>query len=296
MDVTWGLAMAVNRQELILKSVGRLVDEALAATKQEIQATQRAASSTGSLNGGTTSLAMAQLCELGFQKACISALEKVQLEDREGALELAELVRTKILKTSRPKFVEVYTNARVGPRPAGVDLNINSRFKAQGEIEPNLRRIEANAVEEFQLAVTRQSPKVRAQIHTSTYVHLDRVEELKAKTSIVWDFSRLLSLCEELNTAWQYGSHHSVAMLSRALLDHVPPIFGQKTFAGVSSSYAGSRSFKEGMESLDRMSRKIADGHLHTQIRDREALPNANQVDFRPGIDLLLSEIVRIVP
>lgn len=289
--------MVLDREALILKAIGRLVDGALAASAQEIQKAKRAASAAGRLSGGTTVLEMGNACATGFQQACIYALEKVQLEDREGALDLADQVRTKVLRPARSKFVDLYLTERFGPRPVqGLDLRSSERFKIQPEMDLRLQKIEANAVEEFQLAVTRQSPKSRVQVHTSTYIHLDRIEELKAKTSINWDFSRLIVLCEELNTAWQYGSHHAVAMLTRALLDHVPPVFGQKSFAGVSANYAGSRSFKESMEGLDKMSRKIADAHLHTQIRDRESLPNANQVDFKPSIDVLLSEIVRIVP
>lgn len=49
------------------------------------------------------------------------------------------------------------------------------------------------------------------------------------------------------------------------------------------------------MKHLDGQSRAIADGHLHSQIRARESLPTANQVDFRAGIDVLLAEIDRII-
>ena len=46
---------------------------------------------------------------------------------------------------------------------------------------------------------------------------------------------------------------------------------------------------------LDTSSRKIANAHLHTQIRKKEILPNQTQVDFSNDIDVLLSEIVRIL-
>lgn len=228
----------------------------------------------------------------------MSALDKVQLEDREGALELAETVRAKTLQPARKRFVELYLEDTIGPapKPLTIDPKSNARFKARTEMDQRLQRIEGNGVEEFQLAITRQAPKTRVQVHTSTFIHVDRLEELKAKSSVAWDFSRLIALCDELNIAWQYGAHHSVAMLTRALLDHVPPIFGQSSFSAVVSNYAGSRSFRETMEGLDKMLRKIADGHLHTGIRDRESLPNPNQVDFRAGVDVMLAEIVRITP
>jgi hypothetical protein len=77
-------------------------------------------------------------------------------------------------------------------------------------------------------------------------------------------------------------------------VDHVPPVFGCKTFGEVASSYAGTRSFKEHMTILDKSLRKVADGYLHTQIRPKEAVPTPAQVDFRAAVGELLGEIVRI--
>jgi hypothetical protein len=62
----------------------------------------------------------------------------------------------------------------------------------------------------------------------------------------------------------------------------------------VVANYNGTRSFKDAMTHLDTGLRKIADGILHEQIRQRETAPNATQVDFRQTLDLLLAEGVRI--
>jgi hypothetical protein len=83
--------------------------------------------------------------------------------------------------------------------------------------------------------------------------------------------------------------------LTRALLDHVPPIFLCAKFSEVANNYAGSKSFKESMKHLENSSRKIADQYLHTQIRQKESLPNITQVSFSNDIDVLLSEICRIL-
>jgi hypothetical protein len=77
-------------------------------------------------------------------------------------------------------------------------------------------------------------------------------------------------------------------------LDHVPPIFGFEKFKDLANNYAGSKSFRETMQFLQNAARKIGDGHLHTQIRNREVLPNQNQVNFSSAIDVLLAEVVRI--
>jgi hypothetical protein len=84
-------------------------------------------------------------------------------------------------------------------------------------------------------------------------------------------------------------------MLTRGLLDHVPPLFEKSTFTEVANSYGGGgRSFKETMQRLDTAARTIADAHLHVKIRGSESLPSPQQVNFAAEIDVLLGEIVRI--
>jgi hypothetical protein len=57
----------------------------------------------------------------------------------------------------------------------------------------------------------------------------------------------------------------------------------------------GGRSFTDTVRGLDDAARKIADAHLHMPMRKSEVLPVAQQVNFAPQLDLLLSEIVRRV-
>lgn len=121
-----------------------------------------------------------------------------------------------------------------------------------------------------------------------------RLDELRALTSTQFDFRKLIRLCEELNIAASEECHFATAALTRALVDHVPPLFGKKNFSEVANNYTGTKSFREAMEHLDSAAKKVADGHLHTQIRKSETLPTAQQVNFASGIDVLLSEIVRI--
>lgn len=127
-----------------------------------------------------------------------------------------------------------------------------------------------------------------------SYVHNSRIEELQKIENKKFDLTRLIKLCEELNQAFQNQSHLSVAMIIRAILDHIPPIFGYKTFIEVANNY-GSKSFKGSMQNLENSSRKIADSFLHSQIRQKEVLPTSNQVDFSNDLDVLLGEIYRIL-
>ncbi len=141
------------------------------------------------------------------------------------------------------------------------------------------------------LGTTDRFPKT----HSSNYVNQSRIAEIKDLKGKNFDLSRLVKLCEELNIAFENNCYFSVAMLVRSILDHVPPIFGFNSFAEVTNNYRGTRSFKAQMQHLEASSRKIADSYLHTQIRNKESLPNSTQVDFSNDLDVLLGEIHRLL-
>ena len=130
---------------------------------------------------------------------------------------------------------------------------------------------------------------------TTAYVNEDRIAELKALAATPFDLRRLVKMCTELNSCRQTGCELAVAYLIRSILDHVPPILGKSSFGEVANNYGGSKSFRESMANLENSSRKISDGLLHTQIRKRESLPTMTQVDFSNDLDVLLSEIVRVL-
>jgi len=55
-----------------------------------------------------------------------------------------------------------------------------------------------------------------------------------------FDLTKLIELCKELNECYDNESFLAVAMLVRAILDHIPPIFGYDSFAEIASNYGGS--------------------------------------------------------
>lgn len=127
------------------------------------------------------------------------------------------------------------------------------------------------------------------------YIDLERIIQLKSIQNSEYDLKRLVRLCEELNIASQNYCYMTIAMIVRAIIDHVPPIFKVKNFSEVANNYKGSQSFKKAMGHLNNSLKNIANSHLHVQIRKKEVLPTEKQVNFSPDIDLLLSEIFRIL-
>jgi hypothetical protein len=141
------------------------------------------------------------------------------------------------------------------------------------------------------------APKMPAPVHPAErLIAPERIEQLTSCAPVNLDFTKLIRMCEEANANYAGKCYAAVAMLTRAILDHVPPVFGQQTFDHVVANYAGGRSFKDAMDHLNEASRKIADALLHMPMRASEVLPTAQQVNCIQQLDALLSEIVRITP
>jgi cellobiose-specific phosphotransferase system component IIB len=132
-------------------------------------------------------------------------------------------------------------------------------------------------------------------LQAPAYVDPKRILELQSIRSSQWDLKRLVRLLQEVNLAFTHEMHMATAMLVRAAADHVAPILGCKNFSEIANNYMAPRSFSDQMKHLDVSLRKVADTHLHQQIRKSEVLPLAPQVDFRAALDVLLAEIVRIL-
>ena len=176
-------------------------------------------------------------------------------------------------------------------RLQAIDVEINnlySAYDAKAELDAILPELE-KAIDdlEFEDGAPEQNESV--------LVAESRLVELRSIVSPDYDFQKLIRMTEEMNWAYAAQCYYASAMLFRALLDHVPPIFGLITFSEVANNYAGGgRLFKESMQHLEGASRKIADGHLHGVIRKKENLPTAHQVNCAQLLDVLLSEIIRI--
>lgn len=154
----------------------------------------------------------------------------------------------------------------------------------------DLLRLARPLLEEEQRATSTNSQKT----FQVEYISQTRLNELQTLKSNAFDFRKLIRICEELDLCFRNQCYLAVATLTRALLDHVPPIFGCNSFTEVANNYAGAKSFRDSMLHLENSARKIGDAHLHIRIRNKETLPTSTQVNFSNDIDVLLAEIVRI--
>jgi hypothetical protein len=196
-----------------------------------------------------------------------------------------------------PRRVEEFQSAALQLRRAsnilhaggiGNNPGVHNLLARLGQISAALQReAETRAT---QLVIPRVVPA------QNDYVSSTRVSELRALVGTSrFDLTRLIRMVEELNLTHSSECYIASAMLIRAITDHVPPVFGLRNFAEVANNYAGSRSFKGSMQHLQNSLRPIADGQLHVQMRQSDSLPTERQVDFGPDLDVLLSEVARVM-
>ena len=178
-----------------------------------------------------------------------------------------------------------------------LDKIINSREIIKSKNQKNKYCLHAKTLESLKNELPTFIPNAKPIIKSNKneYVSLSRIKEIQSIKNKDYDLSKLLKYCEELNTSYSFDLYLTMILITRAIIDHVPPIFNCKSFSEVCNNYNGSKSFKESMTHLNNSSRKIADLHLHTQIRKKEVLPNITQVDFSNDIDVLIGEIFRIL-
>ena len=171
---------------------------------------------------------------------------------------------------------------------------LKSSFIGDDYVPPNfLKIIGKNITVEF--INDNELESIESKTNTSDYVDKKRIEELEKIKSKNFDFTRLIAILKELNTAYQNKMIFAIPPLVRSIIDQVPPIFDRSDFSEVSGNF-GSKSFRDSMNILDKSSRKIADSYLHTKIRKNESsLPTETQINFKHDLDVLLQEILRVI-
>ncbi|MDM7913507.1 MAG: hypothetical protein QUS09_10460, partial [Methanotrichaceae archaeon] len=130
---------------------------------------------------------------------------------------------------------------------------------------------------------------------STDYIHSSRITELKSLHRTGFDLRKLIRICEEINICMKNECYISSVALQRTLLNHVPPIFGQKSYDAVANNEKFGKSLKENLQRLLLSLKPIADSHLHQHIRSSEDCPNVNQASFSQDMDVLLGEVIRVL-
>ena len=79
-------------------------------------------------------------------------------------------------------------------------------------------------------------------------------------------------------------------MVDAMLQNFIRLQFGQPNLESVVAQYNG-KSFKSVLDELHKVTKNIADHHLHEHAKQSEALLTEQQVNFRSQLDVLLQEV-----
>ncbi|MEV5944200.1 hypothetical protein [Streptomyces sp. NPDC051994] len=109
--------------------------------------------------------------------------------------------------------------------------------------------------------------------------------------STQWTLDKLLDLISELIDNYAEQRAYACQMLLRALIDHVPPIFGQRTFDGVAASTGWVRTDKTYMKALA-VFRKSGDDVLHRQLTTRPSRISMHDMPPSAYINALLQGVL----
>jgi hypothetical protein len=137
-----------------------------------------------------------------------------------------------------------------------------------------------------------QDPNYAVNATSNTaFLNTDVLIKLKAIGGARLDTSKLVKMCEELNDAYARGNYISSVLLLRAIINHVPPVFGANTFSEVVAHSA--RSVKAILARLNDEARPIADLHTHFLMRATEQLPTKNQIEpYKASFEVLIQEVL----
>ena len=125
----------------------------------------------------------------------------------------------------------------------------------------------------------------------AAFLNTEVLLRLKAVQGVRLDPRKLVKMCEELNDAYARGNYISSALLLRAIINHVPSVFGASTFSEVVSQ--SGRSIKAILARLNDDARPIADLHTHILMRQTEHLPTKNQLEpYKASFEVLIQEVL----
>jgi hypothetical protein len=127
--------------------------------------------------------------------------------------------------------------------------------------------------------------------NNAAFLNTEVLLRLKGVQGARLDPSKLVKMCEELNDAYARGNYVSSALLLRAIINHVPSVFGASTFSEVVSQ--SGRSIKAILARLNDDARPIADLHTHILMRQTEYLPTKNQLEpYKTSFEVLIQEVL----
>lgn len=129
----------------------------------------------------------------------------------------------------------------------------------------------------------------------SNFIDNSIIDRLRQKVTTNFDTQKLIKYLEEINYNYQAENFLTCAILTRAVLNYIPPIFSQTNFRNVVSNHSTNPYTRknDNFDTLEQGMRKIGDLHNHDMIKKTESIPTKNQIEpYKPQFEYLLNEII----
>ncbi|MBQ1091442.1 hypothetical protein [Streptomyces sp. B93] len=157
--------------------------------------------------------------------------------------------------------------------------------------------VTANAAEISPAPVGATEPQVSPPPRGS-YIDPALLNDLeKAAQTSTWKLHKLIALCRELNDNYAAGNPYASAAVIRAILDHIPPVFGHQDFKQVAAqhTFATQRTDKAHAQRLAAF-KDIAHDGLHRPISSA-AVPTIGMDDLEAParLNAILYELMRLL-
>ncbi len=134
----------------------------------------------------------------------------------------------------------------------------------------------------------RSEPSTASLEEAGSYIDERIFDLIKQAHGGRWDCTKLLVLLRELDDNYRAGNAYAAHALLRALLDHVPPLFGQSSFTQVVNNYPWGRTDGRYVKRLAAF-RDQADDVMHRQITRTPCLLSMEDMPPRAAVNRLLA-------
>ncbi|SEB31625.1 hypothetical protein SAMN04490357_0185 [Streptomyces misionensis] len=123
---------------------------------------------------------------------------------------------------------------------------------------------------------------------------LDDLEDAAKQTT--WKVHKLLDLARELNANHEAGHPYASAALVRAILDHIPPVFGFREYKQLASQYVFAVRRTDGAHAKKLLDfRDIADDALHRPISPNVPVIQMGDLPEPARLNAILQELVAVL-
>ena len=176
----------------------------------------------------------------------------------------------------------------------GQGRGLVNKYFTKNQLENFGKNITDSVIGDFAYGSSPKIEQAAEMVVNHLYINPKRIEEFNSLNGkISYDLSKLIKLCKEINDNYEKENYYSVALLLRTVLNHIPPAFnGKDSFEQVLAELNGKKhqTKKEVFLRLQELQRRLADLVAHEKLRSTEPIIVAQNVQFIPEIDFLLSE------